>query len=617
MVVSQTLYHLIRNLGDVVLLIMFMNRLLPVSCHSEKWSKAIACGLTCSMAGILSMLMPIHLPDGIILDMRIVPVALGSFYGGGLAAAICVTAVSAFRLCLSGTGVTPGVIVIVTAAAVGLLFRAIPFPHCRAGQLLFSSALGLILTAGHFGWSFLFQTPMTQLLLSKYVFMYLFLYPLAACTIVYIFQAERTRKTADLFDPSSGIPNKNWLLRRLRKLIEKQVPFHLIAFRIENLRAIHAVHGPEYRQLILQEMSARFSNEQLIHAGNQEFMLCCYDSERILGMDAFMDGIRQRLTKPFLINNKLVYLFSNTSFLPYQGEAAEHFIQKALSTLQETAGECLGESYSEEALLRRYQLQDALYQALSKEQLLLHYQPQFDLQNGRLRGFEALLRWNHPELGPVSPAEFIPIAEETGLIRQIGLWVLEQACLVHLQILPVIGDITMSVNISAVQLSDPFFPDEVNRVLERSGLPPSSIELEITETTLISSFARAERQLQRLESFGVMLALDDFGTGYSSLNYLKSLPLHTLKIDRSFTQGVLNNRESTIMQSIVQLAKQLEYIVIAEGVENEEQLSELKKLKCDVAQGYLLSQPLPSDCLAGFLARLQTNSGEKPQTRVS
>lgn len=239
--------------------------------------------------------------------------------------------------------------------------------------------------------------------------------------------------------------------------------------------------------------------------------------------------------------------------------------------------------------------------SIQEGQLSLHYQPQYNLQIGSLRGFEALIRWNHPKLGSVKPMDFIPLAEETRLIIPIGEWVLQEACRALQQIAPSPSKLTISVNISAVQLMDMQFLDRVKKVLADTGLDPSRLELELTESKLISSLEMASLQLKNLQLLGIQVALDDFGIGYSSLNYLRKLPFDIIKIDKCFIDDIGQIHEQEVFSSMIQLIKQLRYKIVAEGIESYDQLSFLKKVNCDFAQGYLFSEPVPEDQLYALI----------------
>jgi EAL domain-containing protein (putative c-di-GMP-specific phosphodiesterase class I) len=254
--------------------------------------------------------------------------------------------------------------------------------------------------------------------------------------------------------------------------------------------------------------------------------------------------------------------------------------------------------------LERLTIETNLRTALEREELLVCYQPKIDIASGAVVGVEALLRWDHPELGMVSPAQFIPIAEETGLIMPIGEYVLRVACEQNKKWQDEgHAPIRMAVNLSTVQFRDPQLHKVVTRVLRQTGLAPEWLELELTESVLLQKADATIATLRSLKEMGVHLAIDDFGTGYSSLSYLKRFPIDSLKIDQSFIREVTTNPEdAAITTSIILMGRSLHLRVVAEGVESHSQLAFLKVLECDEAQGFLFSRPVPADDVSKLFA---------------
>jgi EAL domain-containing protein (putative c-di-GMP-specific phosphodiesterase class I) len=244
-----------------------------------------------------------------------------------------------------------------------------------------------------------------------------------------------------------------------------------------------------------------------------------------------------------------------------------------------------------------------LQKALTNQELELHYQPEVDARTGRVIAVEALLRWHHPMRGLVSPAEFIPLAEQTGLIVPIGDWVLRTACAQAASWRrSKLSPVRVAVNLSARQFEDADFVARVEDALEESGLEPTALELEITESMVARDTAQAAKWLADLRALGVRVVVDDFGTGYSSLNYLKRLPLDTLKIDRSFVSGLgAEPHDSSIVTAVVALADALGLETLAEGVETPEHLAMLRDLGCHMAQGYYFSRPVAAEAVTALL----------------
>ncbi|MEM1502553.1 EAL domain-containing protein [Domibacillus sp. 8LH] len=236
-------------------------------------------------------------------------------------------------------------------------------------------------------------------------------------------------------------------------------------------------------------------------------------------------------------------------------------------------------------------LEREMHRALEEKLFHLYYQPQIDMRTKQLIGVEALIRWNHPKIGPVSPAEFIPLAEETGLILPIGTWVMETACAQNKAWQEAgLPPVCVSVNVSLRQFMQLDFAEQVERILERTGLSPEWLTIEITES-MTADAAHALQILDRLRSIGIQVSIDDFGTGYSSLSYLSRFPITKLKIDQSFVRDLTENRQA-IVKAIIDLAQNLNLKVIAEGVESNEQAELLLALNCTEAQGYLYAKPL-------------------------
>jgi EAL domain-containing protein (putative c-di-GMP-specific phosphodiesterase class I) len=244
-----------------------------------------------------------------------------------------------------------------------------------------------------------------------------------------------------------------------------------------------------------------------------------------------------------------------------------------------------------------------LRKALDENQVVLHYQPKIDLESGKVVGAEALVRWKHPERGLIPPDEFVPMAERTGLIKPLSRYVLDRA-LAQCRAWRDSGlELKVSVNLSARNLLDPTLPDDVTKLLTKWGLPAQLLALEITESTIMIDPKRAMEVLGRLNSMGIALSIDDFGTGYSSLVYLKELPVHELKIDRTFVARMAQNRgDAFIVRSTIDLAHNLRLKVVAEGVEDENTMAELTRLGCNIAQGFHVSRPLPPEAFDSWLA---------------
>ena len=253
---------------------------------------------------------------------------------------------------------------------------------------------------------------------------------------------------------------------------------------------------------------------------------------------------------------------------------------------------------------KRLQFETGLREAVGRDEISLHYQAKVDISSGEIRGVEALMRWSHPEFGEVSPAQFIPIAEESGLIVPLGLWALRAACEQTVAwIRSGLPQLSMAVNLSPRQFLDPNLVDSVRQVLEETGMPPNLLELEITEGVMLHDIEAAIKKLMAIRNLGVRLAVDDFGTGYSSLSQLKRFPIDALKIDRSFIRGIPTDKDDiAITEAILALGRTLGVTIVAEGVETSEQQAFLERHACHEMQGFYFSRPIPPSSLRSSTA---------------
>ncbi|BFN25898.1 MAG: GGDEF domain-containing protein [Gammaproteobacteria bacterium HGW-Gammaproteobacteria-9] len=430
---------------------------------------------------------------------------------------------------------------------------------------------------------------------------------------------KRSREELDQlahYDPLVNLPNRLLFTERAKQDLERARAHKrsgaLLLIDLDHFKDINESLGHSLGDALLQAVSTRLSEHlekgmTLGRLGGDEFALLCegYGAEKATALAL---RILDRLNEPFHIGDQ--ELFSSASIgivlYPYPTDVqnAEQLMRNADSALfkAKSSGRSTYAFYSEELTSQarqRVELVTALRQALEQGQLRLHYQPIYDLRQGTISGFEALVRWQHPEKGLIAPGVFIPIAEETGLISAIDHWVLEQACNQAREWLGQghpLGFI--AVNISSRLFGNGELDLQVATILARSGLEARHLELEITESAVMQDPDAALELLQRLRALGVQLAIDDFGTGYSSLQRLKRMNVHKLKIDQGFVRGLPDDRDdAAITRSVIGLAHNLGLKVVAEGIETAEQAAFLLAQNCDYGQGYGFARPQPADAI--------------------
>jgi len=318
------------------------------------------------------------------------------------------------------------------------------------------------------------------------------------------------------------------------------------------------------------------------------------------------------LNNPFTIDGHPIYIGASigVALYPADGQDSETLQSHAEAAMNQAKqqGRGLLRFFSPEMSRRareRLRLEAELRHAIEHDELLLHYQPQIDLKRGEIVGVEALVRWRHPQHGLVPPNEFIPLAEESGLVVGLGRWVLRHACRqIQVWLDAGLAPRQTAVNVSAVQLSQGYLVEDVRATLNETGIPPERLELEITESFVMADRDQSFKSLAGLRELGVRLSIDDFGTGYSSPAYLQQIAVQKLKIDLSFVRDVTTNSgNASIVRAIIALGRSLGLEVLAEGVELPEQAEYLRALGCDVIQGYLISRPLPVTEITAFLAQ--------------
>ncbi|HEY8976036.1 MAG TPA: EAL domain-containing protein [Burkholderiaceae bacterium] len=429
-------------------------------------------------------------------------------------------------------------------------------------------------------------------------------------------------------DGLTGLPNRTMLMDRLGQALsqaqrlEQQVAvlfLDLDRFKPINDSLGHLVGDQLLREIARRLRAALRENDTVARVGGDEFQVVVCNVAGATGAARIAEKLMRALGEPFTIEGQELHVTASlgVSLFPRDGASGELLLKFADIALYEAKGEGRNayRFFSPEMNAQahgRLRLENDLRRAVERGELELHYQPQLDLAIGEVCAVEALVRWRHPERGLVLPNQFIPMAEETGLVLGIGEWVLGEACRQVAQwqregLVRGSAPLRVAVNISARQLQRPGLDGAVRRALADSGLPAACLELEITESSVMLDPQHAQSVLQSLRELGVQLSIDDFGTGYSSLAYLKRLPLDRLKIDRSFIGGIpTDSDDAAIVETIIVMTHKLGLRVIAEGVETLEQRLQLVRQGCDEMQGFLLAHPVPAGELPALLERLQT-----------
>jgi diguanylate cyclase (GGDEF)-like protein/PAS domain S-box-containing protein len=428
------------------------------------------------------------------------------------------------------------------------------------------------------------------------------------------------------YDPLTGLPNRRLLLDRLKQAMTSSTRSErygaLLFLDLDNFKTLNDTLGHDIGDLLLQQVAERLitcvrEGDTVARLGGDEFVLM---------LEGLSENTQEAATQTEIVGGKILTTLNEryqlgghayhsspsigaTLFTGHQGTIDDLLKRADLAMYQaKAAGRNTLRFFDPEmqaAVSTRAALETDLREAVLKEQFVLHYQAQVD-GDGSLTGVEVLVRWQHPKRGIVSPADFIPFAEETGLILPLGHWVLQTACaqLAKWATRPEMAHLTVAVNISARQFGLPNFVEEVLAILDHHGANPERLKLELTESLLVNDVEGVIVKMTALKEKGVCFSLDDFGTGYSSLSYLKRLPLNQLKIDQGFVRDILNDpNDAAIAKMVVALAESMGLAVIAEGVEIEEQRISLARLGCHAYQGYLFSRPLPLDEFEAYVKR--------------
>ncbi|MFC1672852.1 EAL domain-containing protein [Pseudomonadota bacterium] len=427
------------------------------------------------------------------------------------------------------------------------------------------------------------------------------------------------------YDSLTGLPNRALFMDRLEQSIANMAraekPLGLMFIDLDGFKLVNDTLGHDIGDLLLKEAAKRLgtcvrTGDTVARLGGDEFTIIMPNLDDARNAPLVAQRVLDALAEPFLLGGHEAFVSASIGITIYPDDALESLdLLKNADSAMYRAKEQGKANYQfftadmNEEAQERMVVKNGLSKALEADEFRLLYQPKLDLVSNRVVGAEALMRWESPDLGLVSPVKFIPVLEETGMVVEVGEWAIRTACRQHVEWLKQgLPPIKIAVNLSARQLREDNFVSLVKRALKESDLPPSALEIEITESMLMSDAANTVAALEELHDYGLHVSMDDFGTGYSSLSYLKRFPIDTIKIDRSFVADIHTDLDDAeIIRTIINMGQTLNRKVIAEGVETQEQLDILREYKCDEIQGYFFSKPLDSKVFTKFIKEFEAS----------
>jgi diguanylate cyclase (GGDEF)-like protein len=443
------------------------------------------------------------------------------------------------------------------------------------------------------------------------------------------------------YDGLTGLPNRalfeECLKQRLLMNERQKAKTAVMFIDVDDFKRVNDTLGHSYGDKLLKKIAERLNsntrksdsitrhreNDMYSRRGGDEFTVMLSVIKEFEDAAVVAGRIIHAMSDPFMLDGReiLVTVSIGIAIYPDDGEDVDTILKNADAAMYDAKerGKNNYQYYRHSMnanTLERLNIEGDIKKALERGEFILHYQPQVDTFTRKVVGVEALIRWKHPEKGMVSPLDFIPVAEQTGLIIPISDWVVETACRQNrIWQEEGVADIPVSVNLTSHQFQQKNFIKNLIDLLEKTGLPPQSLHLEITESTLMKNTEMSFVNLYELSHLGLSMIIDDFGTGYSSLSYLKRFPIHAIKIDRSFVKDINTSADdAAIASAIISMAHTMNIKVVAEGVETEEQLTFLQERGCDEIQGYLFSRPLPADEITTYLVK--EKKGEKGKTTI-
>jgi diguanylate cyclase (GGDEF)-like protein/PAS domain S-box-containing protein len=434
-------------------------------------------------------------------------------------------------------------------------------------------------------------------------------------------EAEKKIHRLAYFDPLTGLPNRGMFQDRLRQALalahRENHRVCLVFLDLDNFKDVNDTYGHDFGDKLLREVAGRLAgsmreSDTLARLGGDEFVVILTSVTTMESTATAALRLLSAFSQPFVMDGRKIYSSASIgiALYPDDGQDAESLLKCADTAMYHAKNEGKSQyrffsTEMNQKIMHRVSLENCLHQGLEKEEFFLNYQPQWDLKTSKMVGVEVLLRWQSAEFGLMPPSEFIALTENSGLIFDLGQWVLRTAC-VQARKWSLAGHqgFKVAVNISGKQLKQPDFLEMVDRVLKDSGVDPASLELEFTESVIMEQADKTIETLQALKKMGIQLSIDNFGTGYSSLNYLKHFPIDRIKIDRSFVADLdHSNDDATLVETIISMGHSLNRKVLAEGVENGKQLNFLTAAGCDEVQGFYLAMPMTAEDIAKRIRR--------------
>ncbi len=440
---------------------------------------------------------------------------------------------------------------------------------------------------------------------------------IATILIVHLYLVSLEKKERELFalahtDALTDLPNRRSLKQKMLSLISNSRNsngrFAVAMIDLDNFKNINDTIGHDWGDKVLSEIAVRWKsivtdNDYICRLGGDDFALVVNDYKSLEALDNHLHQFLDKVMEKFILKGKDYFVTASMGVAIFPNDSIEtsqllKYADMAMFVAKNQGKKRLVyfDNMMNDAVENNVEVEHVIRRALETDTFRLVYQPQFDIKTKKLRGFETLIRLSDSEGKQVSPADFVPIAEKSSLIIDVDKWVLRHAMMDFLPFVEKIPEMILSVNISANHILDDSFIDDVDRILADTHFPEKNLEIELTESVFVNSLERAKTIMEKLKNRGIKIALDDFGTGYSSLSYMRDLPFDLLKIDKSFVDTINDGpKEESFVAAIISLGKVMQFDIISEGVEEQNQLDVLKKLGCDFVQGYIWGKPLSLD----------------------